>query len=149
VDVKGVTYYGSSAGWSVTLTLSGLNPAKSYSFATTANRNDATYTNRISRFTISSADAFVNSSTAGTTITNGGASTAFNTGYNTVTGYVVRWTGINPGSDGQIQIVAIPDNLTAQYKSYAFSVFQLVEVPEPASIVLMGLGVAALLRRRR
>ncbi len=125
-SLKGVVYYG-SAGWYVDLTLTGLDPSKRYEFATSANRNDVSYTDRIGKFTISSADAFTNASTAGVTVTNGGASSAFNTGYNTAAGYVARWTDINPGADGSFKVRA--EAGSSQYKAYAFSAFMLKQLP--------------------
>jgi hypothetical protein len=147
VLVMGLVYYGGT-GWWVDLTLTGLNSGQLYEFATTANRNGSTYAARISNYTLSGADAFTNASTSGTTILDGGATTQFCTGYNTVTGYVARWTNINPGADGTFKIRALAG--TAEYRAYAFSVFSLKEVvPEPSSIVVLGMGVAALLGRRK
>jgi hypothetical protein len=124
VSLMGTVYYGST-GWWVDLTFTGLNPAKTYEFVTTANRNDATYTDRLAKYTISGADAFTNASSSGTTVGDGGASTTFCTGYNTINGYVARWTGINPGSDGSFKIRA--EAGSGQYKAYAFDAFKLVE----------------------
>ncbi len=123
-SLMGTVYYGST-GWWVDVTFTGLNPTKLYTFVTTANRNDATYTDRLTKYTISGADAFTNASTAGTTIGGGGASTTFCTGYNTVNGYVARWTGINPGADGSFSVRA--EAGSSQYKAYAFDAFQLAE----------------------
>ncbi len=126
--VPGVIYYGSSSGWSVTATFTGMDPAKTYTFATTANRNDAAYTARISKYTISGIDAATNASTAGvtkTTTTITEDTSSFLTGYNTVNGYVARWTGIQPGADGSFAVTAT--FATTEYRAYAFSVFLLSE----------------------
>lgn len=122
----GVVYYGSS-GWYVDLTFTGLNPTKTYEFATSANRNESTYLDRMTKYTIMGADSFTNSSTPGATITDGGASTVICTGYNTVNGYVARWTNIRPGADGSFTVRA--QAATSQYKAYAFSAFKLVQNP--------------------
>ncbi len=125
VDTAGIIQYGSSSsGWSVTLTLSGLDPARTYTFAATANRGDSGYTDRVTRYTLSGADGATNASSGGVTVIND-FSVAFNTGDNTQNGYVARWTGIRPGSDGTITVRAEPhgDNKRA----YAFSAFMLQE----------------------
>ena len=67
-DMPGVIQYGSS-GWYVEITFTGLDPDKTYTFATSANRaND--YTDRISRFTLLDADTATNTSTIGVTRNN-------------------------------------------------------------------------------
>lgn len=124
VSLSGLVYYGST-GWWVDVEIAGLDPAGKYEFVTTSNRNDATYTTRLSRYTISGVDSFTNTSTPGVTITNGGASTAFCTGYNTASGYVARWTNIAPGSDGKFKVRAeVAPGGDAQ-KAYAFDAFKL------------------------
>ena len=105
VSLVGTVYYGAT-GWWVDVTFTGLNPAKPYTFVTTANRANTSYTDRLTKYTISGADAFTNTSSTGTTIDGGGASTTFCTGNNTATGYVARWTAINPGSDGSFKVRA-------------------------------------------
>jgi len=125
-SLMGTVYYGST-GWWVDVSFTGLNPAATYEFVTTANRNDATYTDRLTKYTISGADAYTNASSTGTTIGSGGVSTTLCTGYNTVNGYVARWTGINPGADGSFTVRA--EAGSSQYKAYAFDAFKLVEVP--------------------
>ena len=87
----------------IDLTFSGLSASSTYTFATTANRADDTYTDRITKFTLSDADAATNASTAGVTVTDN-LNISFCTGYNTVNGYVARWTDINPGSDGDFSV---------------------------------------------
>lgn len=124
VSLKGTLSYG-TAGWSVYATFTGLNPSRSYEFVTTANRNNAAYTDRFTRYTILGADAYTNESTPGTIITGGGASTAFNTGDNTANGYVARWTGIRPGTDGSFYVRAQADG--TQYMAYAFDAIMLAE----------------------
>lgn len=131
-SLKGTVSYGST-GWSVYATFTGLNPAKTYEFVTTANRNEPSYTDRFTRYTISGADAFVNESTPGTIITNGGASTAFNTGDNTATGYVARWTGIRPGADKSFFVRAQADG--AQNMAYAFDAIMLAETTIAVNIL--------------
>ncbi len=125
-DMTGVIYYGST-GWYVDLTFTGLDPAKTYTFATSSNRaGGTTYANRISRYTISGVDAATNASTSGvtvktTTFTND--TSAFSSGENTATGYVARWTGIQPGADGSFAVRAQADTTVNQ--AYAFDVFLL------------------------
>ena len=123
-DMKGVTGYGNS-GWWVELEITNLDPDKTYSFATSANRANSTLTDRITQFTLSGVDSAVNDSTPGIIVINN-LSVAFNTGNNQTNGYVARWTGIRPsGTSFKVRAEAH----TAQYKAYAFSVFRLEEEP--------------------
>ncbi len=122
-DMTGVIYYGSS-GWWVDLTFTGLDPARQYTFATSSSRANSAYTARVTRYTLSGADAATNASTAGVTVVDN-LTVAFNTGDNHSQGYVARWTGIQPGSDGSFKVRA--EAHTAEYRAYAFDVFMLQE----------------------
>ena len=126
-DVTGVVYYGASMGWWVDATFTGLNPAKKYTFATTAARSNASYTTRYTLFTMSGVDSATNASTSGVQVYNSDPlQVYFNTGDNHTAGYVARWTDINPGSDGTftVRAQALP---TGGYQAYAFSVLMLQE----------------------
>jgi len=123
VNVAGVEYYGAT-GWYVDLVFTGLDPTAFYEFTTTANRNGPTYADRLTKYTISGADpGYTNTSSSGAA----GASTTLCTGYNTVNGYVARWTGIQSGSDGSFQVRA--EAATSQNNAYAFSAFKLRQLP--------------------
>ena len=122
-DMTGVIYYGST-GWYVDITFTGLDPAKEYTFATSASRANSTYTTRVTRYTISSVDEATNASTSDVTEINN-LSVAFNTGDNHDEGLVARWTGIQPGSDGSFTVRAQADGSTNQ--AYSFDVFMLQE----------------------
>ena len=123
-DMPGVIHYGSTTGWWLDVTFTNLDPARTYTFATSANRaGDSGYLDRVARFTITGVDAATNASTAGTTISPSGDYTAFPTGENTSTGYVARWTGIQPGADGRFTIRSQAHGTVNQ--AYAFSVFLL------------------------
>jgi hypothetical protein len=136
-NMAGVINYASSNGWYVDLTFTGLDPTKTYTFATTANRADSGYTSRVSQFTISDITAATNASTSGVTVVSN-ESVAFSTGYNTVNGYVARWTGIQPGSDGDfaVRTNAYPFNST--YYGYGPSVFMLAEEDLSPNITTSG-----------
>ncbi|MBK6282517.1 MAG: hypothetical protein IPF54_07470 [Draconibacterium sp.] len=122
-NLVGVVNYGSSSGWYIDLTISGLDPTKTYTFVTTANRADASYTARISRYTISDISAANNASSDGVTVISN-ESVSFCTGYNSVNGYVARWTGIQTGTDGDFTIRA---DYPSNYQAYGLSVFMLQE----------------------
>ncbi|MBE0697940.1 MAG: hypothetical protein IH586_13540, partial [Anaerolineaceae bacterium] len=128
-NMIGVVNYG-SLGWYIDLTLTGLNPAKTYTFATSATRNDSTYTARNTTYILSRDTAATNASTSGVKVVNS-HTIAFNTGTNLTQGYVARWTGINPGSDGTIAIRARASTTSeiagSVYQGYGFSVFMLQE----------------------
>ena len=125
VDSAGLIIYGDNPSWYVDLTFTGLDHAKTYTFATTANRNrnEADYINRVSRFTISDIDSATNASTEGVNVIDN-ETVAFSTGYNTVKGYVARWTGIKPGEDGDFTVRV---NADSGNQAYGPSVFMLAE----------------------
>ncbi len=150
------SYNSSSSGWSYQVTFTGLDPSKTYEFVTTANRNNASYagngsTSRWTEFSIVGADTYTNASTAGVTEISPDV-VEFNTGYNTVNGYVARWTGIT-AADGSFTVIS--QNVGAggpgeANKSYGMEGFMLAEaavapaVPEPTSIAVWSLlGIAA------
>ncbi|MBW1881844.1 MAG: hypothetical protein JRJ84_26100, partial [Deltaproteobacteria bacterium] len=136
-DMTGTSYYGGS-GWWIDLTLTGLDPTKRYSFVTTASRAKANtdgapgYSDRVTIYTLSGADAATNSSSTGTTEVGGDPlKVSFGTGNNHAEGYVARWTEIDPGADGTIVIRTEPDLGTGgagdEHKAYTFDVFKLEE----------------------
>ncbi|WP_162844817.1 tandem-95 repeat protein, partial [Pelolinea submarina] len=128
VDMAGVIRY-STSGWYVDVTFTNLDTSKTYTFATSANRASSSYTTRNSKFTISDITSATNESTDGTTISTtdlADDTTVFCTGYNTVNGFVARWTGITPGPDGDFT-VTFESNSTSVYQAYGPSVFLLAE----------------------
>jgi hypothetical protein len=136
-DMTGVIYYGST-GWYVDLTLTGLNPNRTYTFATSASRSRRFtdgggdgYADRNSIYTISGVDAATNASTPGTEqYLDDPLSVWFNTGNNHDEGYVARWTDIDPGPDGSftVRAEAHPDSNDGGRKAYSFDVFMLQEL---------------------
>ncbi len=132
-DMTGTVYY-AAAGWYVDVTFTNLDPAKRYTFVTTASRSkkntDGTgdgYVDRKSIYTISGVDSAVNASTAGTEEYGSSLSVFFCTGNNYNEGYVARWINIAPGVDGSftVRAEAHPDSEDSGRKAYAFDVFKL------------------------
>jgi hypothetical protein len=103
VDIAGNMSYGDSPGWYVDLTLTGLDPAKSYMFAATANRDGGlAYANRVTNWSLMGADSAIDASSAGVhQVSN--YSVEFSTGDNSL-GLVARWREIRAGADGTIVI---------------------------------------------
>ena len=124
-DMTGVIQYG-DAGWYVELTFTGLDSAKQYTFATSASRNNSSYTERYTQYTLSSVDNAINASTTGVDEINN-LSVWFNTGDNHDEGYVARWTGIQPGADGTFTVRAEAHPDADSNKAYTFDVFMLQE----------------------
>lgn len=132
---------------------------------TTANRNSASYagsgaSSRWTKFSIIGADTYTNGSTSGVVEISSDV-VQFNTGYNTVNGYVARWTGITAG-DGSFTVRS--ENVGAggpgeAKKSYGMEGFYLAEtegnqaIPEPTALAVWSLfaciGVNCSRRQRR
>ncbi|MCB2209894.1 metallophosphoesterase [bacterium] len=129
VDMPGLISYGADAAWWVDLTFTGLDPEETYSFATSANRagglggSPTPYPDRVTVFTLSGDNGASNASTSGTYAIND-HSIAFPTGENTETGYVARWTNIQPSAEGTFTVRAEGYD---SYQAYAFSVFMLAK----------------------
>jgi hypothetical protein len=170
MSLHGEVQYGSSNGWSIDYTFSGLDPSKEYEFIGGVNRFDPTtgnpanettadYLTRLSRFTLVGADSFSNVSTttpsliaaiptgalATTTVAND--SYVFCAALNYTNGYIVDFANIKPGNDGQFTIHMSPESY---YKVYSFGGMELIQTPEPATLGLLAIGgVMALARRRK
>ncbi len=132
-DMTGLVYYG-TAGWYVDVEFTGLDPNKTYVFATSASRAKKNtegapgYDNRLTIYTISGVDSATNGSTTGTQeYQSDPYRVFFNTGNNHDEGYVARWTEINPGSDGtfKVRAEAHPDSEDSGRKASSFDVFIL------------------------
>jgi hypothetical protein len=104
---------------------------------------------RPTSFTISGADRFINASTSGTDFTGPADSTTiYDTAPNNATGYVARFTGIMPGTDGSVTITVADGNADNDDNWYVNGV-KLSTVPVPAPTALIGLGLVGLLLQRR
>ena len=131
-DMTGAIYYGGS-GWWVDLTLTGLDPANTYTFVTSASRAKANtdgapgYNTRNTQYTLSGATSSTNNSSAGVTEVGGDPLVlVMNTGNNHADGRVIRWDDIDPGGDGTVTIRAESEGVINQ--AYTFDVFMLEEV---------------------
>ena len=158
------SYNSSSADWFYQVTFTGLDPNSTYEFFTTANRNSSSYagtgaSSRWTEFALVGADTFTNASSVGTVEGATPDIVYMNTGYNTVNGYLVGWTGIT-AADGSFTVIsrnsgAFP--FGEDIKGYGMEAFMLTEisgpppapVPEPATVTIMGLGLASLAVARR
>ncbi len=94
-------------GSSTSLLFSGLDPDGSYTLVATANRDRPGWADQYTTtFGLEGAVTFSPGSSVGTQASADGAEATFSTGFNTVNGYVARWTGIDPGADGQITLTS-------------------------------------------
>ncbi|NLG95985.1 MAG: DNRLRE domain-containing protein, partial [Chloroflexi bacterium] len=123
------------------LVFEGLDPNKTYTFATSVNRaggttgGDPAYTNRYTRYTIMNMAAATNASTEGVGVYDAnGHSVYFCTGENTQNGYVARWVNIKPNAQGSFTVRAQPHD-PAIPRVYAYGVFMLQEEASPTKTV--------------
>lgn len=100
VDSAGLISY---SGTNLTFAFAGLDPDLNYEFVLFGNRNNTSYTDRMTTTTISDVVSFTNASTPGADFSGetDPAVTIVN-GDNTVNGYVARFTNINLGADGDM-----------------------------------------------
>lgn len=98
----GVTSYSAT---NLTFSFTGLDPNLSYELVLFGNRNETSYTDRMTTTAISDVISFLNTSTRGSNFSGTSDPTVtITSGYNTANGYVARFTGINPGADGDMLI---------------------------------------------
>ena len=135
-NIDEIASYNSNADWYYQVTFSGLDPAKSYVFVTTANRNELPYdgsgsTSRWTEFTITGADSYNQISSTGV-IEVAEDVAKMNTGYNTVSGCVVAWTDIT-AADGTFTVRS--ENVGAggpgeANKAYGLQAFKFAELAQ-------------------
>ena len=102
VDGLGLISYTAA---NLTFTFSNLDPSLSYELVLFGNRNNSSYTDRLTTITLSDVEAFINTSTTGTDFTGPDDPTVtIVNGYNTANGYVGRFVNINPGVDGAMLV---------------------------------------------
>jgi hypothetical protein len=126
-------------GTTLTLTLTGLNPLGTYDMAFYWSDGD----NSAMRMIMSDADAATNASTLARVLvtTTGGLTGDTSTYQQGAAGAnangVVRWTGISPGSDGDLVVSMDRPSSTSSVHAGIFSAFRLEEtavvVPEPST----------------
>ncbi len=136
VDMAGV-FELDFADWDHIVSFNDLDPNNEYAVTLTANRDNPSYADqRYTRVTIEGADAFTNASSAGVTV-NSENSVTFCIGYNTVNGYVAKWTGIKTGPDGSFSVKSEWDNGFAGSKGYAMTAFCLEAFGPPQLLPVM------------
>jgi len=128
VDCKGNYSYGTPAT-NHTMHFYNLDPGEQYSLVYYVNRGS--YTTRRVLGTLQGADSFINSSSAGIVYSGPYDPSArqMNT-INTTEGYVMHWSMISPGSDGQIAL-SVEDNRSAASNYPYGSAFMIQTQPPP------------------
>ncbi|MCK4958690.1 MAG: hypothetical protein KAT00_04810, partial [Planctomycetes bacterium] len=136
VDLTG-SFELDTVDWDHIITFNDLDPNNEYTITLTANRDEIGYAGeRYTRVTIEGADAFTNASSAGVTV-NSEDSVSFSIGYNTINGYVAKWTGVKTGPDGRFSIKSEFDNSFGGSKGYAMSAFCLSASTPPQGLPVM------------
>lgn len=124
VDLTGV-FELDAPNWSHVLTFNNLEPDMKYTISLTANRDNSNYRGqRFTMVTIEGGQSYRNVSSTGVVV-HSEASISFSTGYNTINGFVAKWTAISPGPDGSFSIVSAWDDKYPGTKGYAMSAFRL------------------------
>ena len=132
-------YYGST-GWWAEVTFTGLNPAKNYTFVTTAIRA-ADYTDRLTLFTLSGHTSATNNSSDEIYLKSGNQAVLRAGGNHlNTTGYVVRWDTIRVADrgDGTGQFSVRAQAWGTNYQAYPFGGFMLEQVGNAAPTVNAG-----------
>ncbi|MBN1674218.1 MAG: hypothetical protein JXR37_24425 [Kiritimatiellae bacterium] len=96
---------GNMGAGQTTLAFAGLDPGLRYTLVLFANRDNVTYTDRLTSFTLSGAVCFRNRSSSGSAIGTAAApqdTTTVVSGYNTESGHVARFEAIDAGDDGAL-----------------------------------------------
>jgi len=116
VDVNGHVSYGTN----LNITIEGLDPSGWYEIVLFGDRENKSYTNRLTMVTITNAATFENSSTPGTVFSGASdPSVVITNGYNTAAGYVARFSYVDPGSDGAFGLIVSDGGSAAPPKFYA------------------------------
>ena len=139
VSIDGAISYINDANDALVLTFAGLDPNKTYDVVFTGHRDKYAW-DRGSLVTISGADAFTNASSAATDNPNEVGGVLFTGPTDPSTrlpadndnGYVARFAGINPGSDGEIVLTISWDGTAGSaYKGKYGSAVMLREYAAP------------------
>ena len=144
VDTDGHISYG---GANLTLTISGLQAVPAYEVVLYGNRNIAQYADRLTRVTITNAAGFSNTSSAGAVF--GGQSdpsVVIANGYNNA-GYVARFSNVDPGSDGQFELI-VDDGGSASPPKFYVSAFSMSRAPVTAPAMPGNLSAVAVADNR-
>jgi len=156
VTLGSLIYYGGATNWFQEVQFTNLDPSKEYTFASLHNRGS--YTDRWAVVSIRDADSSTYACSAGAFKISDTAVSLLSDQRDT--GYVAQWTNIKPGDDGDFTMHYTHSTAGAGIdrpaatnqdgrKAYPLAGFMLEEVPEPATMSLLGLGALALIRRRR
>ncbi|MBE3096092.1 MAG: lamin tail domain-containing protein [Planctomycetes bacterium] len=110
-SVSGANAIEMSGSASYTYQFADLDPGNTYEFVGTAVRGSNNYTDRWTLVTLLGADAFTPAHSSGVGIVTAGLpanQVALWTGANHLAsqGFVVQWTGIDPGDDGEFEVVS-------------------------------------------
>ena len=132
VDVEGVTSY---ADTDLEIAFSGLDPSLRYEAILFGNRNRSSYSDRLSKTTISGVVHMENTSTQGSGFVGlHDESTTIAHGYNREEGYVTRFSNIDPGSDGRFVLTVSDGGSSSPSKFYA-NALRLKAAPKEAEYV--------------
>ena len=131
VDATGVLSYGDEP---ILLSFTNLDPNGLYFIELFGNRDQPEYTDRITEARITGADSAVNASSVGARFEGPDDPATFIVhGYNREEGYVIRFTHIEPGDDGTVEIIVSDGgskNPSAPYLNVLrFEALLLNEVP--------------------